>query len=48
MLAGARCGAARLPQRWLHRLQPDTVQAITNQTSGLLALAQGLPLANPV
>ena len=39
MLAGARCGAARLPQRWLHRLQPDTVQAITHQTSGLLALA---------
>jgi ADP-ribosyl-[dinitrogen reductase] hydrolase len=39
MLAGARCGAARLPQRWLHRLQPGTVQAITNQTSGLLALA---------
>ena len=42
MLAGARCGASRLPQRWLHRLQPATVQAITDQTSGLLALAQGL------
>jgi len=40
MLAGARCGAARLPHRWLHRLQPATVQAITDQTSGLLALAQ--------
>lgn len=40
MLAGARCGASRLPQRWLHRLQPATVQAITDQTSGLLALAQ--------
>jgi ADP-ribosyl-[dinitrogen reductase] hydrolase len=48
MLAGARCGAARLPQRWLHRLQPDIVRAITNQTSGLLALAvdvQGAPHA---
>ncbi len=42
MLAGARCGAARLPQRWLRRLQPATVQAITEQTSGLLALAQRL------
>ena len=42
MLAGARCGASRLPQRWLHRLQPGIVQAITDQTSGLLALAQGL------
>jgi len=41
MLAGARCGASRLPQRWLHRLQPDTVQAITDQTSRLLALAKG-------
>lgn len=42
MLAGARCGASRLPQRWLHRLQPAIVQAITDQTSGLLALADGL------
>jgi ADP-ribosyl-[dinitrogen reductase] hydrolase len=42
MLAGAQCGAARLPQRWLYRLQPATVQAITDQTSGLLALAQSL------
>ncbi len=40
MLAGARCGASRLPQRWLQRLQPTVVQAITDQTSGLLALAQ--------
>jgi len=39
MLAGARCGAAKLPQRWLHRLQPAIVQAITEQTRGLLALA---------
>lgn len=42
MLAGARCGASRLPQRWLHRLPPAIVQAITDQTSGLLALAQSL------
>lgn len=42
MLAGARCGASKLPQRWLHRLQPAIVQAITDQTSGLLALAQNL------
>ena len=42
MLAGARCGAARLPQRWLHRLQPHIVQAITDQTSGLLVMAQEL------
>lgn len=39
MLAGARCGASRLPWRWLNRLQPDTVRAITDQTSGLLALS---------
>jgi len=44
MLAGARCGAARLPWRWLSRLQPATVRAITDQTSGLLALADQLPL----
>ena len=42
MLAGARCGASRLPWRWLSRLQPDTVRAITDQTSGLLALADQL------
>ena len=42
MLAGARCGAARLPARWLQRLQPATVQAITGQTRALLALAQNL------
>jgi ADP-ribosyl-[dinitrogen reductase] hydrolase len=39
MLAGARCGASWLPQRWLYRLQPDIVRTITEQTSGLLALA---------
>jgi ADP-ribosyl-[dinitrogen reductase] hydrolase len=42
MLAGARCGAARLPPHWLQRLQPDTVQAITHQTRGLLSLAQSV------
>ena len=39
MLAGARCGAAALPARWLERLQPATVQAICQQTAALLALA---------
>ncbi len=42
MLAGARCGAAQLPRRWLERLQPATVQAITVQTRGLLALSHAL------
>jgi ADP-ribosyl-[dinitrogen reductase] hydrolase len=42
MLAGARCGAAALPRRWLQRLQPQTVMAITDQCSGLLALSHGL------
>jgi ADP-ribosyl-[dinitrogen reductase] hydrolase len=41
MLAGARCGAAALPRRWLQRLQPQTVMAITDQCSGLLALSHG-------
>jgi ADP-ribosyl-[dinitrogen reductase] hydrolase len=44
MLAGARCGAAQLPRRWLERLQPATVQAITVQTRGLLDLAGALAL----
>ena len=48
MLAGARCGAARLPARWLHRLQPQTVMAITDQCSGLLALSRGLREATHV
>jgi ADP-ribosyl-[dinitrogen reductase] hydrolase len=39
MLAGARCGAARLPQRWLQRLQPATVLAVTQQTRELLRIA---------
>ncbi len=42
MLAGARCGAAALPQRWLQRLQPATLQAITVQTQGLLSLSAAL------
>lgn len=42
MLAGASCGAARLPWRWLSRLQPALVQTIIEQTSGLLALSQQL------
>ena len=40
MLAGARCGAQALPHRWLSRLQPGTVRAITEQASALLALGQ--------
>jgi ADP-ribosyl-[dinitrogen reductase] hydrolase len=39
MLAGARCGASALPMRWLSRLQRGTLQAITEQTRALLALA---------
>ncbi|MDD5030517.1 MAG: ADP-ribosyl-[dinitrogen reductase] hydrolase [Rhodoferax sp.] len=47
MLAGARCGAAQLPQRWLQRLKPEMVLAITDQTSGLLALAGELCVLAP-
>ena len=43
MLAGARCGAARLPSRWLKRLQPDIRRAVTDQTCGLLALTGRTP-----
>jgi ADP-ribosyl-[dinitrogen reductase] hydrolase len=46
MLAGARCGASHLPQRWLSRLKPEVLQAITDQTSGLLALARSLQASN--
>ena len=38
MLAGARCGALALPAEWLRRLDRQTVRAITEQTSALLAL----------
>jgi ADP-ribosyl-[dinitrogen reductase] hydrolase len=48
MLAGARCGAAQLPRRWLNRLQPAVVQAITDQTGALLTLAQRLKESNHV
>ena len=40
MLAGARCGASALPQRWLSRLQRNVVLAITDQTSGLVAMGR--------
>lgn len=40
MLAGARCGAAALPRRWLARLEPAVREAITRQTAALLALAE--------
>ncbi|WP_088279804.1 ADP-ribosyl-[dinitrogen reductase] hydrolase [Ideonella sp. A 288] len=39
MLAGARCGAAALPSRWVSRLQPAVRRAITEQTEALLAMA---------
>ena len=39
MLAGARCGAPRLPARWLDRLDRNIVRRITQQTAALLALA---------
>ena len=38
MLAGARCGARALPQRWLARLQRATLRAVTDQAGALLAL----------
>jgi ADP-ribosyl-[dinitrogen reductase] hydrolase len=41
MLAGARCGARALPQRWLDRLVRATRMAVTDQTAALLALARG-------
>lgn len=41
MLAGARCGAAALPRRWVTRLDPAVHAAITQQTAALLALADG-------
>ncbi len=39
MLAGARCGARGLPQRWLRRLAPEIAHAVTDQASALVALA---------
>lgn len=43
MLAGARCGAAALPERWLRRLERPTHDAIVAQTQALLALGQAGP-----
>lgn len=39
MLAGARCGATRLPAHWLDRLDRCVVRRITQQTAAVLALA---------
>jgi len=39
MLAGARCGARALPHRWLRRLSPAVVQAVTDQASALVSSA---------
>jgi ADP-ribosyl-[dinitrogen reductase] hydrolase len=39
MLAGARCGARALPQRWMRQLAPTVVHAVTEQASALVALA---------
>jgi ADP-ribosyl-[dinitrogen reductase] hydrolase len=39
MLAGARCGASRLPHPWLNRLQRGVLLDITEQASALLALS---------
>ncbi len=46
MLAGARCGARRLPRHWLMRLQRGVLLEITEQASALLALSLS-PLATP-
>ncbi|MCE4556800.1 ADP-ribosyl-[dinitrogen reductase] hydrolase [Pelomonas cellulosilytica] len=39
MLAGACCGASRLPRDWLARLQAGTRQAVCDQASALVAHA---------
>lgn len=39
MLAGARCGAQALPQRWMKRLLPDVRKAVTTQTQALVAMS---------
>jgi len=46
MLAGARCGAAALPARWLDRLDRSIVRQITRQTDALLDLAM-MPTHSP-
>ncbi len=40
MLAGARCGAGRLPRRWLARLDRAVMRDITDQAAALLALSR--------
>ncbi len=50
MLAGARCGASRLPRHWLNRLQRGVLLDITEQASALLALSmspRAAPAADP-
>lgn len=41
MLAGARCGARALPERWLRSLDPATRESIREQASALLAIGEG-------
>ena len=48
MLAGARCGAAALPGRWLRRLKPSIVRAISSQAGTLTAIGLGLGRAAAV
>ncbi|MBZ8141302.1 ADP-ribosyl-[dinitrogen reductase] hydrolase [Rubrivivax gelatinosus] len=43
MLAGARCGASRLPRDWLARLKPAVRVAVIEQASALVALALAPP-----
>lgn len=45
MLAGARCGARRLPKSWLRTLDPATRHHIEAQTPALLALGRKPPAA---
>jgi ADP-ribosyl-[dinitrogen reductase] hydrolase len=40
MLAGARCGAGKLPPRWLHSIDASIRARIEKQVGELLALAQ--------
>lgn len=42
MLAGARCGARALPERWLRLLDPQVEARIRAQTAALLAIAEGV------
>ena len=40
MLAGARCGARALPERWLRSLDPAVKESVREQTSALLAIGE--------